>query len=292
MTAVIDQLQHHPRRAIVFILISLFILGSTDVLVKLLSEEFDAPQIGFVRFLVTLLLVLVLTLRSPVGLSILRTRRPVEHFIRATFAMVELILFYTAISYIPLPTAMSIVSAAPIFATLLGVVFLRERLGIGAWLAVIAGFVGMLLVVQPEDGADNMIGTSAALGSIVLWSTAQLLGRRLTTTESSETILFYYAFIGVIGLAFAMPFFWETPDWQEMGLLISVGVLGCIGQYFLILAFRYGPLSLLAPFEYSGLIWACLYGWLIWGDVLSPLAVLGVVVIVASCIYISRRVQH
>ena len=273
-------------------LTALFVLGSTDAVVKLSAGNIPVVQIAFVRFAVSLAIVLVLVARSPNGFGVLRTRRTIEHLLRGICSAIELLAFYLAISMIPLPTAMSIVSASPIFGTLLGVIVLRERLKLGSWVAIMAGFLGMLLVVQPQEGVGNVEGTVAVLTSVVLWSMAQLLARRLSATESNDTILFYYALVGVLLMGAALPFFWVQPTGIEWLALGAIGALGCLGQYLLILAFRFAPLSLVAPFEYSALIWASLYGWIIWGDVLGPVALAGVVVIVGACLYISRNAAH
>lgn len=271
---------------------ALFILGSTDAVVKWSAGSIPVVQITFVRFAVTLAIVLTLIARSANGFGVLRTRRPIEHVARGLCSAVELLAFYFAISLIPLPTAMSIVSASPIFGTLLGIIVLRERLKLGGWIAIMAGFLGVLLVVQPEEGGGNLTGTAAVLTSVALWSTAQLLARRLSATESNDTILFYYAVVGTLLLGAALPFFWVTPSVLQWAALAAVGALGCLGQYLLVLAFRFAPLSIVSPFEYSALIWASLYGWVFWGDVLGWLALTGVAIIVAACLYISRTIEH
>src|SRR5690606_27719387 len=160
------------------------------------------------------------------------------------------------------------------------------------WIAIMAGFAGVLLVVQPEEGVGSLEGTAAVLTSVVLWSMAQLLARRLSSTESNDTILFYYAVTGTLLMGAALPFVWVQPTWLEWAALAAIGALGCLGQYLLVLAFRFAPLSLVAPFEYSALIWASLYGWIFWGDVLGALALTGVAIIVAACLYISRNIAH
>jgi drug/metabolite transporter (DMT)-like permease len=273
-------------------LAAIFILGSTDAIVKWSAGSIEVVQIAFVRFVVSLAIVMIFMAPKAGGLGILRTRRPIEHLLRGICSTFELLAFYIAISLIPLPTAMSIVSASPIFGTLLGVIALHERLKFGGWIAIMAGFAGVLLVVQPEEGVGSFYGTAAVLTSVVLWTTAQLLARRLSTTESNDTILFYYAVTGTILMGVAMPFFWVTPTPLEWAALATVGALGCLGQYLLILAFRFAPLSLVAPFEYSALIWASLYGWLFWGDVLGPVALAGVIIVVCACLYISRTIEH
>ena len=290
--AAAGQLQFKPRLGVLYMLGAIFVLGSTDALVKWSSGNIDPIQIGFTRFLVSLVMVLWIVGRSEPGFTVLRTRRPIEHAARAFCAAIELTAFYIAISLIPLPTAMSIIAASPIFGTLLGVVFLRERLRLGGWVAILAGFIGMLLVVQPEEGVDSTLGTIAVLTSVVLWCLAQLFARRLSTTESNLTILFYYALGGVIILGIATPFVWSDPAPLEWIAILAVGIFGCVGQYFLILSLRYAPLSVLAPFEYSALIWASLYGYIFWGDVLGPIAIVGVAIIVAACLYITRTMEH
>jgi drug/metabolite transporter (DMT)-like permease len=290
--AAAGQLQFKPKLGVFYMLAAILVLGSTDALVKWSTANIDPVQIGFSRFVVSLIMVLWLVGRSEPGFAALRTKRPLEHGARAFCAAVELAAFYIAISLIPLPTAMSIVSASPIFGTLLGVIFLRERLRPGGWIAVFAGFAGVLLVVQPEEGVNSLYGTIAVLTSVVLWCFAQLFARRLSTTESNFSILFYYALGGTIILGIITPFVWVNPTPVEWAAILAVGVFGCLGQYFLILALRYAPLSLLAPFEYSALVWASLYGYIIWGDVLGPVAIIGVAVIIAACLYITRTMEH
>lgn len=290
--AAAGQLQFKPRLGVLYMLGAIFVLGSTDAIVKWSSSNIDPIQIGFSRFVVSLIMVLWLVGRSQPGFAVLRTKRPVEHAARALCAAVELTAFYFAISLIPLPTAMSVVSASPIFGTLLGIVFLRERLRLGGWIAVCAGFMGMLLVIQPEEGVDSLLGTVAVLTSVVLWCFAQLFARRLSTTESNLAILFYYAVGGTLILGLATPFVWVNPAPLEWAGILAVGIFGCFGQYLLILSLRYAPMSLLAPFEYSALIWASLYGYIFWGDLLGPIAIVGVAIIIGACLYITRTMEH
>ncbi|HET6158781.1 MAG TPA: DMT family transporter [Dongiaceae bacterium] len=290
--AATGQLQFKPKLGVFYVLAAIFVLGSTDAIVKWSSTNIDPIQIGFSRFVVSLIMVLWLVGRSQSGFAALRTKRPLEHAARAFCAAVELTAFYFAISRIPLPTAMSIVATSPIFGTLLGVVFLRERLRFGGWIAVFAGFAGMLLIVQPEEGANSVFGTVAVLTSVFLWCFAQLFARRLSTTESNLSILFYYAIGGAIILGLATPFVWVNPTPIEWMGILAVGIFGCLGQYCLILALRYATMSLLAPFEYSALVWASLYGYIFWGDLLGPIAIIGVAIIIAACLYITRTMEH
>jgi drug/metabolite transporter (DMT)-like permease len=284
--------QYHPRRAIANVIAAFFLLGSTDALVKSLSGHYDSVQIGFFRYCVTLLVILALVMRQHGGLGTLRTRRPIEHGLRGLCTALELVAFYVALAHLALPVAVSMVMVSPIAITVLGVLFLAEKMRPSGWISVGAGFIGMILVVQPTSGVNSLEGSIAAMISVTLWSIAQLLARRLSATESSNTILFYYAVVGAVLLGSVVPFVWRDPDLPALFLLLAVGVVGAIGQFFLIQAFRYGPLSLLAPFEYSALLWASLLGWIFWGEVLNGLAIAGVVMIIAACLHISRITRH
>ncbi len=285
--------QHQHRRAIAYAIAAFFVLTSTDTAVKSLTDEYNPTQIGFFRYCITLLVIMVLVSRQQGGMiSALSTRRPIEHIIRGLFAALELMAFYVALGNLALPVAVSMVMIAPIIITLLGVLFLRERMRPSGWAGVAVGFAGMLMVVQPTSGVNSTLGTIAAMVSVVLWAIVQLQARRLSATESSYTILFYYAIAGVILLGATMPFVWHAPDQRFLLLMGLVGTGASIGQFCLVQAFRYGPLSLLAPFENSALIWASLWGWIFWGEVLNALAIAGVALIIAACIHVSRVAEH
>jgi drug/metabolite transporter (DMT)-like permease len=284
--------QHQPRRAIAHAVAAFFLLSSTDALVKSLVVDYDSVQVAFFRYAITLAVVVAFGVRTHGFVRMIRTRRPIEHLARGIFTTLELIAFYVALGHLALPTTVSMVMISPIVITVLGIVFLAEKMRPSGWISVGLGFVGMLLVVQPTSGVNSLEGTIAAMISVALWSTAQLMGRRLSTTETASTILFYYAVVGVAMLSIVAPFFWKAPDGWALAKLFSVGTIGAVGQYCLLQAFRYGRMSTLAPFEYSALVWASVFGWIFWGEVLNTVAIAGVALIVIACLHISRLAHH
>src|SRR5581483_8862881 len=132
-------------------------------------------------------------------------------------------------------------------------------------------------------------GTILALLSAMAWAATQVSSRQLSTSEPSHRILFYYSLVVVVVLGAAMPFYWIAPSGRDMLMFVAIGLMGTAGQFCLNQAFRYGEASLVAPLDYTGLLWATLIGWLIWDDVLTPRMIIGGIIVVASCIYINQR---
>ena len=116
-----------------------------------------------------------------------------------------------------------------------------------------------------------------------------MTSRQLSTSEPSHTILFYYSLVVVVVLGAAMPFYWITPNLHDAALFIAVGLMGTAGQFCLNQAFRYGQASLVAPLDYTGLIWATAIGWIFWNDLLTLPMLIGAAIVVASCLYILKR---
>jgi drug/metabolite transporter (DMT)-like permease len=148
---------------------------------------------------------------------------------------------------------------------------------------------GILQLLTNPDSAPPELGSILALISAALWAATQVSSRQLSTSEPSHTILFYYSLVVVVVLGAAMPFYWITPDLHDAALFVAVGIMGTAGQFCLNQAFRYGQASLVAPLDYTGLIWATAIGWIFWGDFLTPPMIAGALIVVASCLYILRR---
>jgi drug/metabolite transporter (DMT)-like permease len=203
-----------------------------------------------------------------------------------------MIMFYLSMSLIPLANAVCISLASPIFMTLLSIPMLREKVSVGRWTAIFLGFVGIALIVQPDPRSGVSIGAILALASAVTWSLTLVSSRRLSTSESSYTILFYYALTVVLvlgGTLIFVPSLWHLPvTAKDIGLFVLTGLMGSFGQFFLNQAYRYGPISLLAPFEYSGMVWAVLFDILFWANFPTAMMVLGALIVVGCCLYIAR----
>ena len=234
-----------------------------------------------------------LILLSTAGLLALATRRPLDHAIRSISGIVSLALLYFAITRIPIADATAIAYAAPIFITLLSVFLLGEVIGPRRWTAVIVGFAGVLLITRPQPESWD-IGALAALGSAVTGAMVAVWLRKLSSSEKSVAIGIYYNGLGsLVCLGWVLLSGWLTPRGVDAWLFIAFG-LGCgLQQWLLTVSFRYAEASLLAPYEYSAMVFAAIVGYVFWGEIPAWTTWIGAAVIAASGLFIfNRRQQH
>ena len=217
--------------------------------------------------------------------------RPLDHAIRSISGIVSLALLYFAITRIPIADATAIAYAAPIFITVLSIFLLGEVIGLRRWLAVVAGFVGVLLIARPEvDGWD--IGVIAAAGSAFTGALVAIWLRKLSSSEKSVAIGLYYNNLGaLVCLIWVLLSGWLTPRGADLWLFLGFG-LGCgMQQWLLTVSFRYAQASLLAPFEYLAMVFAAIVGFVFWGEVPVATTWIGGAVIAASGLFIFVRRQ-
>ena len=276
-----------PGKGVAYMLAAVATLTVMDAGVKWLTDHYPVPQIGFMRYAIGILVALGFALRLG-GLATLRTSRPGGHALRSVFNLGTMLTFYYALDLLPLADSIAIGYAAPLIMTALSVPLLGERVGVRRWSAVMVGFVGVVVILRPS-AAGISPGALFALAAALLYALTLVTSRQLSATESSHTILFYYSLFVVVALAGVMPFVWVTPRLEDLWLIFFVGVAGSFGQFFLNQAFRYGEVSLLAPLDYSGLVWAALLGFLLWGDIPGTFVWVGAAIIVTAGIYIVRR---
>ena len=288
MTAAITTTPRNaPAKGIVYMLAASATLTIMDAGIKWLTADYPVPQIGFMRYGVGILVAVAMAARLG-GIATLRTQRLGGHALRSLFNLATMLTFYYALQALPLTDSIAIGYAAPLFMTALSVPLLSERVGWRRWLAVVVGFLGVLIAAQPS-AAGISAGALFALAAALFYALTLVTSRQLSTTESSHTILFYYSLFVILALGAWMPWVWVTPRWEDLWLILFVGVAGSFGQFFLNQAFRYGEVSLLAPLDYSGLVWAGLLGFIVWRDVPTPVVLGGSAIIVLAGIYIVRR---
>jgi drug/metabolite transporter (DMT)-like permease len=223
------------------------------------------------------------------GWTVLKTRRPIGHLARSTVGLVGMVCGFSALQRLPLTEATAFTFAAPLFMTALSALVLGEFVGRHRWGAVLVGFIGVLIMVRPEPGHMNVAGVSLALAAALGSAAAMVAIRQIAVTEKGPTIVFYFTLAGtVLGLAGSL-FHWVTPDLATLALLVVGGLIGGVGQLFLTEAIRVAPVGVVAPFDYSQLIWATALGFLVWGELPHPATVAGALVVAASGIYILHR---
>ncbi|GAB5468929.1 MAG: DMT family transporter [Rhodospirillales bacterium] len=268
-------------------LLCFMLFSSMDALAKWLGASYAIAQLIFFRSLFGFLPVVVVAWREG-GIKSLRTRRPGLHVLRGLFILGALGFFFQGLRYLHLAEAMAIAFTAPLFMTALAGPVLGERVGIRRWSAVIVGFIGVLVMVRPEP-EKLQLEALYVLTSALCFSLTSLTTRILTRTEGSASIMFYSTLGMFLPASLALPFFWVPPDWQDLLLFFAMGTLGGLGLLTLTTAYRNAPASVIAPLEYSALIWAVLFGWIGWRVFPEPSVWYGAIIVAGAGFYIAQR---
>jgi drug/metabolite transporter (DMT)-like permease len=223
------------------------------------------------------------------GFGVLRTSRPLGHLTRSAVGLTGMVCGFTALQHLPLTEATAIAFAAPLFMTALSVPILREPVGRHRWGAVLVGFVGVLIMVRPDPQHVTMMGAGLALAGAVAAAFAMITVREMGRTEPGAAIVFYFTLAGcLLGLC-SLPFRLVVPDLQTLGLLVLIGVIGGVGQLMLTESLRIAPVGVVAPFDYTQLLWASVIGFLVWGELPRPFTIVGALIVGASGLYIVLR---
>jgi len=280
------------RAGIGYMVLGVAALSGMDALGKRLAADYPVFQMLAVRSTVAIvLLALLLWLRG--GLPTLRTRQPLGHALRSLCGLVAFVCFYVALRHLPLADAVAVAFGSPFLVTALAGVLLKETVGGRQWLAIFVGFLGMLLIVRP--GAAGLHPAALlVLISGVAYAFMMVLARSMTRPGKPHESTFSFVFYMLAGQAAAGWLValgaWRSPDATALAEMCAMGVLGIFGNYGLAEAFRSAPVATVAPFEYTGLIWAVLLGAVLFGDVPSASFWAGAAVIVVAGLYTLRSV--
>lgn len=270
-----------------FELIAIVCFSLVDGLAKWLGQDYPAVQIVFFRYFFGLLPVAVFVWRGG-GLSSLRTRRLPLHILRASLLFTALFLFFQALQSMPLAEAIAVAFTAPLFVTALAGPLLGEAVDARRWGAVALGFLGALIMVRPGSAAFRPEAL-LVLGSALAFSLFVTLTRRMTRTETNVALLAYSTlFAGTLSLPF-LPFVWLAPAGEDLWLFMLIGLVGGMAAFLVIQAYRHAPASVLAPFDYTALIWGALFGWLIWHEKPGLQIWLGAAIVAVAGVYIARH---
>ncbi len=223
------------------------------------------------------------------GLGSVRTSRFGAHLGRAAVGSTGMIFTFGSVVLLPLAEATTLQFTVPIFATILGALVLGEKTGRHRWAAVIAGFVGVLIVAQPAGGHFPLFGAIVGLLAALFVAIVAILLRQIGRTESAGTTVFWFSMLSLPPLGLAYAFQLQAHDALTWAILIAIGLVGGVGQLALTGSLRFAPVSSVVPMDYSSLIWATLYGWLIFGVLPTPYTWMGAPLIIASGLYIVWR---
>jgi drug/metabolite transporter (DMT)-like permease len=288
-SASVSQHRDHPAFGIVTFVGNLLVMAMLSAAVReLVNRDYPLAEVLLFRYVFASGVFWVI-LFSTSGLLVLATRRPLDHAVRCISGVFGLALFYYAITHIPIADATAIAYAAPIFITVFSIFLLGEVIGPRRWIAVILGFVGVLLIARPQ--AENWdIGTLAALGSAFTGAIVAIWLRKLSSSEKPVSIGIYYNGLGsLVCLGWVLLSGWLTPRVGDIWLLVGFG-LGCgLQQWLLTVSFRYAQASLLAPFEYLAMVFAAIVGFVFWHEIPTLTTWLGGAIIAASGLFIFKR---
>ena len=252
-----------------------------DATSKYLAALYAVPTIVWARY-VSQMVLMVVALAPRTGLALLRTTNLRLQVIRGAVLTASSLFFLTALSRMPLAEAASIAFMAPLFIAVLSGPVLHERVEGRTWLALAAGFGGVLLIVRPGGGLFTW-ASLLPLASAFMMAVYQLMTRRLAGHDPALTTLFYPALVGSIAVPLVFPAALELPgEARHLAMFFALGILGGIGHFFLIRAHFHAPPSVLGPFMYGQLLTAVGLGWLVFGQLPDGVAVLGMVLISAS----------
>ena len=272
-------------RGILWLSIGAFLFSVTDVIVKQLGRKFDPTELALFRYGIGMMILTPVFLKM--GIEELKTKRIGMHIVRMSLAMAAQLGIFITVINMPLADATAIYFSKPLFTTVVAVIFISEVVSGRRWVATTVGFIGVIIMIQP--GADTMNPIALiAVASALAFATANVLIRVLARTEPPNRILFYYHIGGIIVFTGPAIYFWTMPVGIEWVLLISIAVLTTLGMTCFVRAFSAGEANAVGPIEYVRLIYAALFGYLLFGEIPSIWTGVGAILIVASAIYIAR----
>ncbi len=283
-----------------------FALGLQDMIIKLVSGTYPLHEIGFVRSVFAILLTCVF-LKMEGGFSQLKSSRPGTHLARGILLICANMAYFLGLASMPLGDAAAIFFSAPLIITLLAIPFLGENIGTRRWLAVLIGLLGVVIMLRPGSDAVRLVGLLPLVAAIC-YASIQILARKLGAIENASVMAFYVqvSFI-VFSIGFGILFgsgwmadgdnvtldflfrAWKLPDAFGFAMMAACGLLVGLGGYLLSHAYRIAQVRTVASFEYAGLPFAVLLGFIVWGDLPDQMNIIGILMIALSGLYVFYR---
>lgn len=262
-------------------------LALNDALGKVLTDRYDPAQIIFLRNLIVLpvIAVAILVVR---GRSALGSKHMQLHALRGLLMVVAIYLFFTGLAFVPLTEATALVFAAPIFVTALSVPLLGETVGWRRWGAIILGFVGVLILVQP-GGPTFQAASLLPVGAAFLYALFMISARWIGRSEGLWTMMFFVVLFPMVYAAPLALWAWRPVQVGDYQLFVGMAICGNVGITLVGQAFRMAPAAVVAPFNYTALVWTMVLGFLIWGNTPTLWTIAGALAIVASGVTIALR---
>lgn len=285
-------------RAILLKLLSAFLFAMMSALVRYVSQNAPVGQVVFYRSAFAIPAVLIIYAWRRELWSTVRTARPFGHFIRGSISIFGMFSNFAALARLPIVETTAIGFAAPFVTVALAAIFLKERVRIFRWSAVGVGFVGVIVMLWPHLHVGELVaagfgtttvGAILALCSACASAASVIQTRRLTDTETTSSIVFYFSLFCATGSLLTLPFGWHSPSTMEFLALALTGILGGVSHVVLTESFRYAPASVIAPFDYTAMIWAFVLGYVFFGELPTVYVFIGAAIVAAAGLFVIWR---
>lgn len=278
--------QSNNFKAITAMLLAVFCVTIMSVQAKLIGIEYNAVQITFARAIVVLILLMPFIYKLG-GLNFLKTKKPFLHFFRGLAGLIGNVMFFLAFQRLPVADVTVISQAVPIFSCILAIIFLRETIGWRRWTAITIGFLGVIIAINPS--VNIAVASLYALGGTLMWSTTIIFLRLLGSTEHPVKTVFYFMLVSVLITSIFQPFLWKEPSFEVILLIIGIGIAAFLTQLLMTYALQKAPASIVSPFNYTGIVWAIIFDYIIWNAHPMFATIFGGIIITISGIYIFKR---
>ena len=266
--------------------LAMFALSINDITYKNLSFNFPVWEAVFFRALSGVIISLIMVYFS--GIKSLKSKKPIRHFVRA-FSAVGCVVFYIfGINYLLLTENIAIAHSAPIIAAFLAVPILGEKIGFHRTLAILIGFIGVIIIMKPGTDLFNW-KSFFPLASALFMASVYLTTRSLMNTESSVSIVFYYSFALLFTSIIFFLHNFIIPDTLNLILAMSLGIMGSAGHFFMSKAAKYADVAVTSPFEYTSFIFVGVMGYLFFNEIPGYIIIVGGILIIIASIYIAFR---
>ncbi|HEX5210258.1 MAG TPA: DMT family transporter [Pseudolabrys sp.] len=286
-------------KAIGLKLLSALLFAALSAFVRQLGDTVPVGQLVFFRSIFAIPPVLLIYAYRGELASAVYTSRPFGQLGRGALSVAGMFSNFSALARLPLADATAISFASPLITVALAAIVLKEKVRIYRWSAVLVGFGGVIVMLIPHFDAKHYAGAGAAAAATVgsmlaLFSAFCNAGtviqtRRLTQSETTSSIVFYFSSVTALAGAVTLPFAWHAPTGPELAMLISMGVCGGVAHIFLTESYRHATASVIAPFDYTSMLWALLLGYWVFGELPSALVYVGAAIVAGAGLFVIWR---
>jgi drug/metabolite transporter (DMT)-like permease len=295
--AKVEDFSSRPALGVALKVVAVMLFTVLAAIIKSIADEVPAGQSVFFRsFFAIPVILLWLAHRGEIKVG-LKAKNPMGHVWRGLFGTVAMGLTFAGLGLLPLPEVTAIGFATPIFTVLLAAVMLGERIRLFRITAVALGLAGVIIILWPRFGGTPL-GDAATLGAILILGATMLRAlvqvhlRQLVQNEHTAAIVFYFSVTASVLALLTAPFGWVVPSWETMGWLVAAGLIGGVAQILITASYRFGSVSMLAPYDYTSMLFAIILGYFLFDELPTALMLAGsALVIVAGVLVIWRERQ-